>query len=98
MFCQIRAVEHRKCTAGAHPGLRDRILLNYTRIENAQKNFRIFVMSSKLLVFLFPYGDIIKCLNAFMLTTAAFELAQQFYHATEIGNVANAFSAYADQP
>ena len=25
-----------------------------------------------------------------MLTTAVFELVQQFYHATEIGNVANA--------
>jgi len=32
-----------------------------------------------------------------MLTTAAFEL-QLFYHATEIGNVANAVSARAYQP
>ena len=34
MSCRIRAVEHRKCAAGlagAHPGLKDRILLNYTR-------------------------------------------------------------------
>jgi len=30
-----------------------------------------------------------------MLTTAVFELVQQFYHATEIRN---AVSAYADQP
>jgi len=33
MYCQIRAVEHRKCAAGlsdAHPGLQERILLNYT--------------------------------------------------------------------
>ena len=40
MSCRIRAVEHRKCApglAGAHPGLQDRILLNYTRIENALK-------------------------------------------------------------
>jgi len=40
MSCRIRAVEHRKCAAGlsdAHPGLQDRILLNYTRIENAHK-------------------------------------------------------------
>ena len=39
MSCRIRAVEHR-CAAGladAHPGLQDRILLNYTRIENARK-------------------------------------------------------------
>jgi len=33
-----------------------------------------------------------------MLTTAVFELVQQFYHAAEIGNVANVVSAYADQP
>jgi len=33
-----------------------------------------------------------------MLTTAVFELVQQFYHATEIAGVANAFSACADQP
>jgi len=31
-----------------------------------------------------------------MLTTAVFELVQQFYHATEIGNVANAISTCAD--
>jgi len=33
-----------------------------------------------------------------MLTTAVFELVQQFYHATEISNVANEVSACADQP
>jgi len=33
-----------------------------------------------------------------VLTTAVFKLVQQFYHATEIGNVANAVSACADQP
>jgi len=35
-----------------------------------------------------------------MLTTAVFELVQQFYNATEIGrsNAANAASACADQP
>jgi len=40
MSCRIRAVEHRKCAAGlpnAHPGLQGRILLNYTRTENARK-------------------------------------------------------------
>jgi len=40
MSCRIRAVEHRKCAAGlsdAYPGLQDRIMLNYTRIENAHK-------------------------------------------------------------
>jgi len=33
-----------------------------------------------------------------VLTTAVFELVQQFYQATEIGNVANAVSACVDQP
>ena len=33
-----------------------------------------------------------------MLTTAVFELLEQFYHATAIRNVANAVSACADQP
>jgi len=33
-----------------------------------------------------------------MLTAAAFELVQQFYHATEIGNVANGVSACTAQP
>jgi len=54
--------------------------------------------SSKLLVFLFPCWDIIKCLNASMLTTAVFEFVQQFYYAAEIGNVANGVSDCADQP
>ena len=39
MSCRVRAVEPIKCAAelaGAHPGLQDRILLNYT-IENAHK-------------------------------------------------------------
>jgi len=33
-----------------------------------------------------------------MLTSAVFELVQQFYHDTEIGNVANAVRTCADQP
>ena len=33
-----------------------------------------------------------------MLKKAVFELVQQFYHATEIANVANALSACVDQP
>jgi len=33
-----------------------------------------------------------------MLTTAVVELVQQCYHATEIGNLANAVSACAAQP
>jgi len=34
-------------------------------------------------------------LNASILTTAAFEPGQQFYHATDIGNVATAVSTCA---
>jgi len=33
-----------------------------------------------------------------MLKTAVFELVQQIYHATEVGNVANAVNACPDQP
>jgi len=32
-----------------------------------------------------------------MLATAVFELVQQFYHDTEIGNAANGISACANQ-
>jgi len=54
--------------------------------------------SSKRLVFLFTCLDIIKCLNASVLTTAVFELVQQFYHAVQIANVANGVSVCADEP
>ena len=40
MSCPIRAVEHTKCVAGpsgALPGLQDRILQNYTRIQNTHE-------------------------------------------------------------
>ena len=108
MSCRIRAVEHRLSgngLAGAHPGLKNRILLNYTRIENAHKvckktfDFVVIYRSPANLVFLFSCLDN-KCLNASMLTTDVFELVQQFYHATEIGrpNAANAVSACPDQP
>ena len=107
MSCRIRAVEHRKCAPGlsdAHPDLQDRILLNYTRIENAHKarkwtfDFCYVQKSSKFLLFLLPCWDIIKCLVASMLATADFELVQRFYHTTETGNVANAVSICAAQP
>jgi len=67
------------------------------RIKYARK-LSYSVEVNKRLVFLFPCWDIMKCLNASMLKTAVFELVQQFYHATEIGNVVNAVSACADQP
>ena len=40
MSCRIRADEHRVSAgglAGAHAGMKNRILLNYTRIANAHK-------------------------------------------------------------
>jgi len=63
MSCRIRAVEHRQCAdglAGAHPGLQDRILLNYTRIENAHR-VRIKIFNFLLCVefqqtFSFPFS------------------------------------------
>jgi len=106
MSCWIRAVEHRKCVAGpsgAHPGLQDRILQNYTRIENVHeyaKKLSIFYYvkkSSKLLVFLFLCWEIIKFLNASMLKKVVFELVQQLHDATEIANVAIALAALADK-
>jgi len=33
-----------------------------------------------------------------MLTTAVFDLVQQLYYSTEIGNVANVVNAWSDQP
>jgi len=107
MSCRIRAVEHRKSAAGlagAHPGLKDRILLNYTRIENAHKvhkktfDFLLFIEVQQ--TFSFPFSllrhyQIPECF--YVETTAVFELVQQFYHATEIGNEANGVSACADQ-
>jgi len=36
-------------------------------------------------------------MNASMLTTAVFEFVQQFYHAKEIGNVADALISHSRQ-
>jgi len=86
MSHRVRTGKHRCAAgmAGAHPGLQDRILLKYTRIENGhearKKTFVFFYYvqkSSKLLVCLFPYWDIMKCLNTSMLI-AVFEIVQQF--------------------
>ena len=68
MSCRIRAVEQR-CSAilaGAHPGLQDQILLNYTRIENAHNvcrkicNILLCIEVQQTLGFLFLCWDIIK--------------------------------------
>ena len=86
-------------TSGAHSGLQDRMLLNYTRVENAHKerkkafDFLLCIEVQQTFSFPFHCWDIIKCLNASILATAVFERVQQFYHGTEIGNVANAVRA-----
>jgi len=109
MSCRIRAIEHRVSAgglAGAHPGMKNRILLNYTRIENAHKvrkktlDFVVIYRTPANFNFTFFLLRHNKCLNASLLTTAVFELVQQFYRAAEIGRptAANAVSACADQP
>jgi len=106
--CRIGAVEQGKCAtglAGAHSGLKDRILPNYTRIENEhkvrKKTFDVLWCIEVQQIFSFPFSllrhhQMPECFH--VLTTAVYELVQQFYHATEIGNIAAAISACANQP
>jgi len=63
MSCRIRAVEHRKGAAGladAQPRLKDRILLNCTRIENAhkvrKKTFDFLLIAEVQQTFSFPFS------------------------------------------
>ena len=107
MSCRIRAVEHRKCVAGpasTNPGLQDRILQNYTRIENAhevnKKTFNLLLCVDAQQTFGFPFSLLrhYQSPECFYVKKAVFVLVEQFYHATEIANVANAVSACADQP
>ena len=101
MSCRIRAVEHRKCVAGladAHPGLQDRILLNYTRIENAHKvrkrtfDFLLFIEVQQTFDFL------LSLLRHYQISECFYVKKAIFVHHTEIANVAIAVSACADQP
>jgi len=81
MSCRIRAVEHRclAALAGAHPGLQDRILPNYTRIENAHKvcrktcNFLLCIEVQQSLRFPFSMLRHYQ-MDASVLKTAVFEL------------------------
>ena len=59
----LRVVEHRKCVtgpAGAHPGLQDRILQNYTRMENVhelrKKTFNFLLCIEVQQTFSFPFS------------------------------------------
>ena len=104
MSRRIRAVEHRCATglAGALPRLKDRILLIYSRIENAhkvrKKTFNFLLCIEVQQTFSFPFSLLrhYRMPECFYVKTAVLELVQQFYHDTEIGNEANAVSAWAD--
>jgi len=60
MSFRIRVVEHRKCVAGAHPGLQNRILQNYTGMENAhevrKKTFNFLLCTEVQQTFSFPFS------------------------------------------
>jgi len=113
MYRRIRAVEHRKRVTGladAHPGLQDRILLKYTWIENAhkvRKKTSYYLLCIEVhQTFSFPFSllwhyqmpEYFYVMLKTVLKTAVFELMQQFYHATEIGNAASGVSACVDEP
>jgi len=62
MYCRIRVVEHRQSAAGladGQPRLKDRILLNCTRIENAhkvrKKTFDFLLFTEVQQTFSFPF-------------------------------------------
>jgi len=66
---------------------------------STQENIRFIVMNRSPENFGFPFSLLRRYQTPeFYLKTAVFELVQQLYHATEIGNVTNAVSACADQP
>ena len=52
----------------------------------------------KKLSFPFPLLRQYEMPECFFVKNCCFELVQQFYHATEFGNVANTVSACSDQP
>ena len=63
MSCRIRAAERRKSAArlaDAQSNLKDRIVLNYTRIENAhkvrKKTFNFFLFIEVQQTFSFPFS------------------------------------------
>ena len=80
------------------------ILLNYTRLENAhkvrKKTFVFLLCVEVRQTFSFPFSQLkhYQIPECFYVNNCCFELVQLFYHATEIGNVANADSACAEQP
>jgi len=63
MSRRIRAVERRKCADGlavTHPGLQDRLWLNYRRIENAyevrKKTFNFLLLAEVQQTFSLPFS------------------------------------------
>ena len=98
MSCRSQGVEHRKCSAGlsnAYPSLQDEILLNYARIENAHKvsnkTFNFLLCIEVQQIFCFPFSLLrrYQMPECFYVNNCGFELVQQFYYGTEIGNVGN---------
>jgi len=103
----MRVVEHRKCAAGyvgGHPGWQGRILLNYTRSDNAHKvrkktfNFSLCIDVQQTFSFPFSLLRRYQIPESFYAKKAVFDLVQQFHHATKIVNVANAVTTCAAQP
>jgi len=72
-------------------------------MENAhevrKKTFNFLLCIEVQQTFSFPFSLLrhYQILECFYVKKAVFKLVQQFYRATEIANVANAVSAYADQ-
>jgi len=86
MSRRISAMEHRKCATGlpdAHPGLQDRILLNYTRIENAhkvrKKHFEFLSCIEVQQTFSCPFSLLkhYQMPECFYFNNCGFELVQQ---------------------
>jgi len=79
-------------------------LLNYTGIENAhevrKKTFDFLLCIEVQQIFSYPFSLLkhYQMPECFYVNNCGFELVQQFYHATETGDVANMVSACADQP
>jgi len=69
------------------------------RMKYARKlSIFCYVYMSRKLSFPFPLLRHYEMPECFSVKNCCFELVQQFYHATELGNVANTVSACADQP
>jgi len=80
--------------------MQDRTLVNYPRIENAHRVMHFLLCIEVQQSFSLPFSLLrhYQMRDCFYINNCCFEIVQQFYHATEIGNVVNAVSACVDQP